>query len=163
MSRRGLPGALLAELLRPGTAVLHACAIAFKGRAHVFLGGPGSGKSLLASLAAASGRAELLDDEIVPVRPGPGGLQVAGSPFWAGRRGTLPLAGVYSLGRGSKPILVPGKPAGLAPLLRTCCLNFSRDAAHTAALLRTGRLLAGAWRGKLLFPPRGHAFLDLLR
>lgn len=163
MSRRDLPGALLAELLRPGTAVLHACAIAVDGRAHIFLGGPGAGKSTLAALAAASGRAELLDDEIVPVRPGRAGLRVEGSPFWGGRRDSLPLAGVYGLGRARKPVLAPGKPADLEQLFRACCLNFSRDAAHTAALLRTGRLLATAWRGTLRFPPRGSAFLDLLR
>ncbi len=163
MKRLDLPGALLAELLRPGTALLHACAISLDGRAYVFLGGPGAGKSTLAALTAASGRAQLLDDEIVPVRPVRGGLRVEGSPFWGGRRDSLPLAGVYSLGRGRKPSLLPGKPEDLPPLFRSCCLNFSRDAAHTAALLRTARLLGAAYRGKLRFPPKGSSFLNLLR
>ncbi|MDT8286900.1 MAG: hypothetical protein RQ748_07310, partial [Elusimicrobiales bacterium] len=135
---RTLSSALLNE---SGGALVHACGLAVGGRAYVFIGRSGAGKSTLARLAADAG-AEVISDEIVPLRMERGRFYVYGSPFWgemrsAGRPSRLPLAGIYPLRKSRVNSLRPVQSTGIIPLFLRCCLNFSKGPAAAGGLLGT--------------------------
>lgn len=159
--------ALRSVLLEPsGGALLHACALAIAGEAHLFIGPSRAGKSTLAGLAAASGRARVLGDEIIPLREEHGRFFVCGSPFWDGPLGRrplkLPLAGIYTLRKAGNAALTPGPAAAIRPLLRSCCLNFGSDPRLAARLEKTLQRAARLYRGTLSFSKRDAACLRLL-
>lgn len=150
-----------------GGALLHSCGLAVGGRAHVFIGRSGAGKSTLARLAAAAG-AEVISDEIVPLRMERGRFFVYGSPFWgemrsAGRPLRLPLAGIYSLRKSRSGPALGGPPAGFIPLFLRCCLNFSKGTDAAAGLLDTAARAARRCKGELAFSRRDASFLALLK
>ena len=141
--------ALILALALQGTWTLHASAVFSDDRAVAFVGESGNGKSTLAGFLGREGRPgwRLLADDMLPVVPGPGGLDVlphfpqlklAGedcSPAALPER--MPLAAIY--------VLPPA--AGRSKAVQVRRLG-SRDAAlavvrHTvAARLFDGALLA---------------------
>lgn len=156
------------SLLRSGGLMLHSAGIVRGGRAYLFPGVSGAGKSTLGRLAEASGRAELISDEINLVRPVRGRMRVFGSPFWGemradGRPGNWPLGGIFALRKASAGSLSPIGGAELLRLLLRCTVNFekSREAA-SLALDNAAALAAAAPAGRLAFSRAGCDFIELI-
>ena len=102
---------LLPRLLPDGLA-FHAAVLAGDGRGFLCVGACGTGKSTLADLFPA----RALCDEIGVVRQKAGGFAVHSTPFWKGRSGSAPLAGVYVLRHGvanARHPVAPGTAAGV--------------------------------------------------
>lgn len=115
-------------LLDAGGLLVHACGILAGGRAYLFPGRSGAGKTTLARKADAP---SVLSDEIVCVRAGARGFRAHGTPFFGefargGRRVSAPLAGVCFLERGRAGLRPIRKPDALVRLLGTV-LFFSKD------------------------------------
>jgi len=91
---------LLSKLLLERSGfLLHAATVVVGGRAHVFTGRSGAGKSTVASLSPAG---SVLTDEISLLRHMEGRWQAFGTPFWGEFRAgdmncSAPVAGIYSL------------------------------------------------------------------
>jgi hypothetical protein len=91
---------LLTMVLLPRRGfLLHAATVVRDGRAYVFTGRSGAGKSTVASLSPAG---TVLTDEISLLRFTDGCWQAYGTPFWgefraAGQNEHYPIAGVYTL------------------------------------------------------------------
>ena len=66
-------------LLQEGGVVLHASAVVDRGRAWVFSGASGSGKTTIAGLA---GDRRVLNDETIALRPGARGWNACATPFY---------------------------------------------------------------------------------
>lgn len=155
-------------LLRSGGLMLHSAGLVKNGRAYVFLGRSGAGKSTLSRLAAASGAAEVVSDEINMLRRENGRWRAYGSPFWGemraeGRRGSWPLGGVFLLrkARANRVSACCGREA-LPPLLR-CLLNFERSAAAGGRVIDAAAgLLSGSSLRVLEFSNRDASFLGLI-
>jgi hypothetical protein len=82
----------------------HAAGVVMKGKASIFPGESGAGKSTFSELLAEARIGRLLSDERVIVREIDGTMQAFGTP-WAGtagitRNGSAPLAGIYFLTHG---------------------------------------------------------------
>lgn len=91
---------ILPPLARADGFLLHACGAIVNGKAFVFPGHSGDGKTTLARMLAAEGL-ELLSDERIAIRKQEGGFMVYGTP-WPGEGNVVssaayPLAGVYVL------------------------------------------------------------------
>ncbi len=102
---------LLPRLLPDGLA-FHAAVLAGAGRGFLCVGACGAGKSTLASLLPT----RALCDEIGVVRRTAGGFAVHSTPFWKGRSGSAPLAGVCVLRHGqadARHRVAPGTAAGV--------------------------------------------------
>jgi hypothetical protein len=88
-----------------GGLVLHSAAIESAGRAFVFFGPSGVGKTTLSRLSAATGRS-VISDELNALVPAAAGFEVLALPFagdfgrTATRRAPVPLAGVFRLRQG---------------------------------------------------------------
>ncbi|MDA8132412.1 MAG: hypothetical protein M0011_12995 [Elusimicrobia bacterium] len=155
-------------LLRSGGLMLHSAGLLRNGRAYVFLGKSGAGKSTLSRLAAASGGAEVISDEMNMLRPGKGGWLVHGSPFWgemraAGRPGAWPLGGLYALGKAREHALRPCGAGEALKLLLRCLVNFERgEEAAALALSNACGLLGSVKPERLEFTRRDAAFLELI-
>ncbi len=159
---------LSALLLRSGGLMLHSAGLVKNGRAYVFLGRSGAGKSTLSRLAAASGTAEVISDEINMLRPEDGCWRAYGSPFWGemrseGRQGSWPLGGVFLLKKArANRVSACGGPEAL-PLLLRCLLNFERSAAAGGLVLDAAAgLLSGSSFRVLEFSSRDGSFLELV-
>ena len=91
---------LLTMVLLPQRGfLLHAATVVRDGRAYVFTGRSGAGKSTVASLSPAG---TVLTDEISLLRFTDGCWQAYGTPFWgefraAGQNEHYPIAGIYTL------------------------------------------------------------------
>ena len=91
---------LLTMVLLPRRGfLLHAATVVRDGRAYVFTGRSGAGKSTVASLSPAG---TVLTDEISLLRFTDGCWQAYGTPFWgefraAGQNEHYPIAGIYTL------------------------------------------------------------------
>lgn len=72
----------LHRLAREGGLLLHACGVERSGRARLFTGRSGAGKTTLARLELSQGGCEVLsDDRIVLWENGDGGFEVCGTPW----------------------------------------------------------------------------------
>ncbi len=157
-----------ASLLRSGGLMLHSAGILMDGRACLFPGVSGAGKSTLGRLAAASGRAELISDEINLLRFERGRLMVYGSPFWGemradGRPGRWPLGGIFALKKARADSLSPLGRAELLRLLLRCTVNFEKSPeAASLALANAAAIAAYAPAGRLAFCKSGCGFLELI-
>ena len=95
------------RLAREGAIEVHGCGVVWKGRALLFCGRSGAGKSTTARLWKRHTRgARLLSDDRVVLRPGKSGVTAHGTP-WHGDGGfaspaKAPLAALFFLRRGKR-------------------------------------------------------------
>jgi hypothetical protein len=130
---------LLTFVLVPrGGFLLHAATVVRDGRAYVFTGRSGAGKSTVASL---SPRGSVLTDEISLLRHREDGWHAYGTPFWgefraAGSNRHFPVAGVYALAQSKENRLEPlARRQSLRALLPNV-LFFGADRCLTDGLLQ---------------------------
>lgn len=130
--------------------LLHAAGVVLDGAGHVFTGASGAGKTTVARLVA--GRGQVLTDENVIIRLGPGGPELFSTPFWGhstppemihrtNRR--VPLAAIYLLAHAPDFRLSP-LTAGQAvvALLSTEKVSTERPDSAAAWLAVAERLIA---------------------
>jgi hypothetical protein len=129
---------LLTVVLLPRRGfLLHAASIVRDGRAFVFVGRSGAGKSTVASLSPAG---SVLTDEISLLRFSGGCWQAYGTPFWgefraAGQNRHFPIAGIYSLAQAAEDRLEPLSAKEILRALLPCVLFFTAEKRAHEALL----------------------------
>jgi hypothetical protein len=115
--------------------VIHSAGLVRGGRAHLFFGHSGAGKSTATALSVESAGAVALSDDLVLVLKRFDGYVAVATPFWGSlpqqvkERGTYPLAGLYSLRQAPEVamnLIAPGLAAGM---VLSCC-PFVSDAAR---------------------------------
>jgi len=117
-------------LAREGGFLLHASSAIRNGRAFLFSGVSGAGKTTMARLAPAD--AALLTDEISYVTRRNGGYTAVGTPFYgelarAGENLQAPIEALYLLAKGPKNKIEPIVGAGAVRGLLGNILFFARD------------------------------------
>lgn len=130
---------LTAVLLPRRGFLLHAASVVRDGRAYIFVGRSGAGKSTVASLSPAG---SVLTDEISLIRYSEGCWQAFGTPFWgefraAGMNSHFPLAGIYFLTQDREDRFEPLNSKQILRALLPCVLFFSSDRQANEALLST--------------------------
>ncbi len=125
--------------------LLHAATVMRDGKAFVFVGRSGAGKSTVASL---SPRGSVLTDEISLLRRVDGKWRAFGTPFWGefraeGANISAPLEGVFRLIQSTENRVERLRPAQLLKSLLPCVLFFSSQPRDHHRLLQ---ILAGASR-----------------
>lgn len=106
--------------LDAGGLFLHGAGIVHRDRGYLFYGPSGAGKSTLAAL---SSEPRVVSDDLSLLLPGPGGLELVGSPFrgtYAGGgpvTGRFPVAGFYRLRKDAVTAVRRGDAACFADLL----------------------------------------------
>lgn len=130
---------LLSVMLLPRRGfLLHAATVVRDGRAYVFTGRSGAGKSTVASLSPGG---SVLTDEISLLRCYSSGWHAHGTPFWgefraAGLNERFPVAGIYVLVQARENRVEPLSPReGLRAILPNV-LFFSSNKPMTEKLLR---------------------------
>ena len=132
-------------LAEQGGMLMHASSVAQDGRAWVFTGVSGAGKTTISRLAPPD--AHILTDEMSFIRPEDGNYFAHGTPFSGelGRPGEnlrAPLAGVFLLAQGPENRIDPLSPAEAVRALMTNILYFARDDALTARVFDNAIALA---------------------
>jgi hypothetical protein len=117
--------------------IVHASSLVRRGRAYLFCGRSGSGKTTIARL---SPDATLLSDELSVVRLGEGRARCYGTPFRselarAGEDRAAPLHAVYFLHHGSRHVVDAVKPRQALERLLPNVLFFAREPELTARVL----------------------------
>jgi hypothetical protein len=107
--------------------LLHAASVTRNGKAYIFVGRSGAGKSTVASL---SPRGSVLTDEISLIRPANGQWHAFGTPFWGefkadGSNTSAPIAGIFRLIQARENRIEPLRPSELLKTLLPCVLFFS--------------------------------------
>jgi len=131
---------LLTVVLLPRRGfLLHAATVVRDGRAYVFAGRSGAGKSTVASLSPSG---SVLTDEISLLRWTAGGWRAYGTPFWgefraAGQNAHYPLAGIYSLVQASEERLEFLSAKAALRCLLPCVLFFAPERRAHESLLHT--------------------------
>jgi len=151
------------RLAHDGALEMHGCALAVKGRAVLFCGASGAGKTTTARLwrRLRPGTGVLSDDRVV-VRGAAGGFRAHGTPWHGSGRyaqpAALALAAVFFIQHAAKSAAVP------LPLAEAAGEVFARsfpppwDARVTATVLETSaRLAAGVPCFRLGFTPDASA------
>lgn len=110
--------------------LLHASSVVRNGRAFIFTGISGAGKTTISQLAPQD--ATLLTDEISYIRRSDGGYCAYGTPFAgslqkSGENISAPIAGVFLLAKGRENYLEPVEAATAARSLLRNILFFARD------------------------------------
>jgi hypothetical protein len=118
-------------LARRGEFLVHAASAIRNGRAFLFAGVSGAGKTTISRLAPAD--ATLLTDEISYVRKSPSGYDAHGTPFAGelarlGAHCSAPLAALYLLRQGPENRIDEVDPAAATQALLRNILFFARDA-----------------------------------
>jgi len=117
-------------LARDGGFLVHAASAVRNGRAFLFAGVSGAGKTTLSRLAPPD--AEVLTDEISYVRPRGSGYEAFGTPF-AGELARIganlraPLAALYLLVQGRESRIEPADPVTAARAVLRNVLFFAHD------------------------------------
>ena len=124
-------------LAREGGFLMHAASALRGGRAHLFAGVSGAGKTTISRLAPADAR--LLSDEISYVRRVDGGYRAFGTPFAGelarpGENVSAPLEAIYLLAQGPRNRIEPVPVAEAARALLANVLFFAEDAALVQAV-----------------------------
>ena len=140
------------RLLELGGVLLHSAGVADRGRAVLFLGRSGAGKTTSATLSLRSGR-EVLSDDLNAVLPRPSadpsspGWSVARLPFAGDLRraeagaGAFPLRALLRLEKGAPEALAPLSGGLAAATLLACAPYVNTDPHRRDALLAVlGRL-----------------------
>ena len=109
-------------LARRRGMLAHAAGIVIAGKAYLFAGVSGAGKSTFSLLLAAARAGRMLSDERVIVRAVRGGLTAFGTP-WAGTANiaspaSAPLAGIFLLKHGKANRIEPLEPVAAADRMR---------------------------------------------
>lgn len=156
--------ALLA--FREGGLLMHAAGLLVDGRAYLFTGVSGSGKSTVTAL---SSHAIALSDDLVLLRPMKGRWIAHGTPFWnpdvaarAGQTASGPVAGIYKLVKAPEMRLEPLSPAGAAAELAANCPVINGRPELLPALLGRCRALAGAVPMQRLYFRKDASFWKLI-
>src|ERR1700728_158275 len=131
---------LLTMVLLPQRGfLLHGATVVRDGRAYIFFGRSGAGKSTVASL---SPKGSVLTDEISLIRYSDGCWQAHGTPFWgefraAGQNRLVPVAGFYLLKQATEErVEILSVKQALRALL-PCVLFFTSEKRAHETLLRT--------------------------
>jgi hypothetical protein len=147
---------------RRGDVVLHAAAVVDEGRALLFCGHSGAGKSTISQLAERGGARVLSDDRTI-VRAGEDGVTAFGTP-WHGsyRRGAneaAPVGAIFLLVQSPDDRLVPLTPAEAVKELFVRLIRPTGAPEEIgAALDALGRVAAGVPVAELRFRPTTAAF-----
>ncbi len=160
-----IAAALLA--FRDGGLLLHAAGLLTAGRATLFTGVSGSGKSTVVAL---SPQATALSDDLVLLRPGgAAGWTAHGTPFWnpetaarAGQTASGPIAGIYRLVKDRAVYAEALSPAAAAAELAANCPVINGRPELLPALLARCRSLAAAVPVQRLHFRKDAAFWDVL-
>ncbi len=117
-------------LARQGGFLLHSASAIRKGKAFLFAGVSGAGKTTISRLAPPD--ATLLTDEISYVRKNGAGYTAFGTPFTGelarlGENVSAPIAALYLLAQGPENRIDPVAPAEAARSLRANVLFFAED------------------------------------
>jgi hypothetical protein len=117
--------------------LLHAATVVRDGRAYVFTGRSGAGKSTVASLSPSG---TVLTDEISLLRRENGGWRAYGTPFWgefraAGSNTSAPVAGIFRLLQAPENRVTPIRPVTLLRSILPNVLFFSSEAQANRSLL----------------------------
>jgi energy-coupling factor transporter ATP-binding protein EcfA2 len=117
--------------------LLHAATVVRDGRAYVFTGRSGAGKSTVASLSPAG---TVLTDEISLLRFTDGCWQAYGTPFWgefraAGQNEHYPIAGIYTLVQSTEDRVESMTTKEIVRALLPCVLFFSSQVDANEELL----------------------------
>jgi hypothetical protein len=118
--------------------LLHAATVVRDGKAFVFVGRSGAGKSTVASLSPSG---SVLTDEISLLRQVDGEWRAFGTPFWGefraeGSNSSAPLAGIFRLMQSPENRIEPLRPAQLLKSLLPCVLFFSSEPGDHHRLLQ---------------------------
>jgi len=159
------PFLFLNLLTRSAALVVHAAGVVRDGRAWLFTGPHGAGKSTIATLLGRDPATALLSDDRVVVRRLRGRWHAWGTP-WSGtvRRATspapAPLAAVCFIRHGVTTRAAPLAPGAAATRLVPRCLHPFWDRAGLAGLLASAEHLAAAVPCfELPFVPRAEAIV----
>ncbi len=131
---------------RQGGCLFHAASAARNGKAFVFPGISGAGKTTISRLAPPD--AVILSDEISYIRPFGAGFRAFGTPF-AGDLGKLgentsaPLAAVYLLAQGPANRIEPLSPRDAVAALMRNILFFANEKQLVERLFETACRIAG--------------------
>ncbi len=129
---------LLTMVLLPRRGfLLHAASVVRDGRAYIFTGRSGAGKSTVASLSPAG---TVLTDEISLLRFTDGCWHAYGTPFWgefraAGLNEHYPIAGIYNLAQATEDRREPLTRKEILRALLPCVLFFTTNPEANRALL----------------------------
>lgn len=133
-------------LAEEGGMLLHASSVVRNGRAFVFTGVSGAGKTTISRLAPDD--AQILTDEMSFLTLQDGDYHAHGTPFSGelnrpGANVRAPLAGIFLLGKGDDHRIDALAPAEAVRALMCNILYFSQDAALTARVFDNAIALAG--------------------
>jgi hypothetical protein len=117
--------------------LLHAATVVRNGKAFVFTGRSGAGKSTVASL---SPEGSVLTDEISLLRRENGAWRAYGTPFWgefraAGSNTSAPVAGIFRLLQASENLVIPLSKREILRMLLANVLFFSGEHSANQQLL----------------------------
>jgi len=135
---------LTVALLPKDGFLLHAASVVREGKAHVFVGRSGAGKSTVASL---SPEGTVLTDEISLLRKTDGVWRAHGTPFWGefragGINESYPVAAIHCLVQAAETRLEPIRPKDLLRAILPCVLFFSSGTEANGDLLNILMLFA---------------------
>lgn len=145
-------------LAHRGGFIVHACGWAGNGKALLFPGVSGAGKTTLCRQWMAAGEGSVLSDDRVVLREGPGGFRAYGTP-WPGdarqaRNESAPLAAICYIEKSPEHRLTPIRPAeALRRLLEAASIPWFAPELRDRALPLVERLVEGVPAYRLGFRP----------